>query len=71
MSLVRIDTLKDLTFNEKLNIALKRRGMTLEDVAERLNVTRTYVYYVTVGERQSDHIMTYLEGIIEDAGFPL
>lgn len=56
---------RDLTFEEKAKLQMSRKGLTLKDVAEELNVSIGYVSDILKGNRNPEDkkqkIIKYLE----------
>lgn len=63
-----VNEINDLTRSEKIKIALRRRGKTLNAVADHTGYSRQYCHLVAIGDRKNKHINRIFSELLESVG---
>lgn len=58
-------TLKNLSLEEKIVVAMKRKGYTYQKLADEMGVSMGYVYDITKGNRTNAERLEQIRKILE------
>lgn len=58
-------TIKDLSLEEKISIAMKRKGYTYQKLAEEMGISVGYVFDIVKGNRNNSDRLEQIKKILE------
>lgn len=58
-------TIKDLSLEEKISVAMKRKGYTYQKLADEMGISVGYVFDIVKGNRNNTYRLEQIKKILE------